>query len=162
MKKLLLPLLFAGLFACKQNQTETKAIVSSAGKIDIQAELASIEKTRNDFQMAIKEKRYGDLTKYATADMIAVSPGGEDWLEYKRLREKPIGQFSYDSIRMRPIETVIVSDSIAYDFGTSSVYYTNEKGGTVELKSTFLVILKKDKTDLVWKLHREVASSVIE
>jgi len=83
-------------------------------------------------------------------------------MEYKRLREEPFGQFSYDSIRMQPIETVIVSDTVAYDFGTSSVFYTNENGEPVELEDTFLVILKKDKKDGKWRIHREVASAVVE
>ena len=60
---------------------------------------------------------------------------------------------------MRPRETVIVSDSVAYDFGTSSTYYTNEKGEAVELTATFLAILKKDKSDGRWKLHREVGNT---
>ncbi|NNL01733.1 MAG: hypothetical protein HKP39_05615, partial [Eudoraea sp.] len=47
---------------------------------------------------------------------------------------------------------------IAYDFGVSRVYYTNSEGNVVELKDSFLVILKKDK-DGTWRLHREVASS---
>ena len=63
---------------------------------------------------------------------------------------------------MSPEETVIVSDSIAYDYGTSKVYYTNDKGESVELQDTFLVIMKKDKNDGVWRLHREVASSIVE
>ena len=88
--------------------------------------------------------------------------GGEDWLEYKKQREARMGQFSYDSIIMTPLETVIVSDSVAYDFGTSKTYYTNDEGESVELDDTFLVIIKKDKNDGVWKLHREVASSIVE
>ena len=60
---------------------------------------------------------------------------------------------------MQPKETIIVSDSVAYDFGTSSVYYTNEQGEPVEIQDTFLAILKKDKNDGKWKLHREVATT---
>lgn len=162
MKKALLLLLALTLFTCGKENKQSKIDEASADQINIQAELASIEETRTAFQLAIKEKRYGDLKKYVTPDMKAVSPGGEDWMEYNSLSEKPIGQFSYDSIIMRPQETVIVSDTVAYDFGTSSVYYTNENGEPVELKDTFLVILKKDKKDGIWKLHREVASSIVE
>ncbi|MBD0832766.1 YybH family protein [Aestuariibaculum sediminum] len=146
--------------ACKQQEPLKDKSVTK--KIDIEAELKSIEQTRHGFEQAIKEKRYSDLKQYATHDMKGVSPGSEDWLEYKRIREKPMGQFSYDSIIMRPQETVIVSDSVAYDFGTSNVYYTNANGEPIELEDTFLVILKKDKTDGKWKLHREVASAVVE
>ena len=60
---------------------------------------------------------------------------------------------------MKPTETIIVSDSVAYDFGTSSVYYTNEQGEPIEIEDTFLAILKKDKSDGKWKLHREVATT---
>lgn len=130
--------------------------------IDTEKELAGIEKTREAFQLAIKEKRYQDLSKFSTADMKAVSPGGIERLEYKRQREAILGQFSYDSIIMKPQETIIASDSLAYDFGTSTTYYTNDKGETKELHDTFLVILKKDKSDGIWKLHREVASSVVD
>ncbi|MGF1669670.1 MAG: YybH family protein [Balneolaceae bacterium] len=161
MKNAFILLLIATLFGCVRETSQFQHDSTVANELDIQAELDSIEETRAAFELAIKEKRYSDLSQYATPDFIAVSPGSEDWMEYKRLREEPFGQFSYDSIRMRPIETVIVSDTVAYDFGTSSVYYTNEDGEPVELEDTFLVILKKDKNGK-WRIHREVASAVVE
>jgi ketosteroid isomerase-like protein len=160
MRNTLLILLVAGLFACAQQHDQTKTV--SSKMIDIEAELASIDETRAAFQLTIKEKRYADLGQLVTSDFKAVSPGSEDWMNYRRLREKSMGKFMYDSIIMRPAETVIVSDSVAYDFGDSKVYYTNEEGETVELRDTFLVILKKDKKDGKWKLHREVASATVE
>jgi ketosteroid isomerase-like protein len=162
MKNLILMILILTLVSCNEKNTKPELEPDSTNKLDIEAELESIEKTRAAFELAIKEKRYGDLQHLSTADLIAVSPGSEDWLEYKRIRENAMGQFSYDSIRMRPQETVIVSDTVAYDFGTSSVYYTNPDGESIELTDTYLVILKKDKNDGVWKLHREVASAVVE
>jgi len=162
MKNAFILLLIVTLFGCVQETSQSQRDISEVNEFDIQAELDSIEETRAAFQLAIKEKRYSDLSQFATPDFIGVSPGSEDWMEYKRLREEPFGQFSYDSIRMRPIETIIVSDTVAYDFGTSSVYYTNENGEPVELEDTFLVILKKDKTDGKWRIHREVASAVVE
>lgn len=161
MKNLTLILLTLVLISCNEKNKQSDLKLTDADKIDIQAELESIEETRTAFQLAIKEKRYSDLKQYSTSDFKAVSPGSEDWLEYKRIREKPMGQFSYDSIRMRPQETIIASDSVAYDFGTSSVYYTNVEGEPIELKDTFLVILKKDKNDGKWKIHREVASAIV-
>ncbi|MBO6881055.1 hypothetical protein [Winogradskyella sp.] len=128
-------------------------------KIDYQAELASIEETRAGFQLAIKEKRYADLRNFSTREIISLTPICGTWEEYKRLRNEPVGSFSYDSLVMKPTETIIVSDSVAYDFGTSSVYYTNEKGEPIEIEDTFLAILKKDKSDGKWKLHREVATT---
>ena len=162
MKNPVVILLTLILFSCNEINNQSDIEPADTDKIDVQAELKSIEETRTAFQLAIKEKRYGDLKQYSTFDFKGVSPGSEDWLEYKRIREKPMGQFSYDSIRMRPQETIIVSDSVAYDFGTSSVYYTNAEGEPIELKDTFLVILKKDKNDSKWKIHREVASAIVD
>jgi len=98
--------------------------------------------------------------KLATADVKTVGPGSEDWKTMYELGADR-GRFPYDSIVMTPTETVIVSDSIAYDYGTSKVYYTDENGQSLLLEDTFLAILKKDK-DGVWKLHREVASSRVK
>jgi ketosteroid isomerase-like protein len=163
MKKIVFPLTFLVL-ACNQTPKDTEVTTeeSVVETIDVAAEVEAINQLRSSFQQAIKEKRYGDLPQYATTDMKGVSPGSADWLEYKKQREARLGKFSYDSIIMTPEETVVVSDSVAYDYGTSKVYYTNDKGESVELQDTFIVILKKDKEDNQWKIHREVASAIVE
>jgi ketosteroid isomerase-like protein len=71
------------------------------------------------------------------------------------------GAFPYDRIIMSPKETVIVSDTVAYDYGTSKVYYTNEAGEEKLLTNSYLVILKKDNKGS-WRLHREVASGQVK
>lgn len=129
-------------------------------EIDIASELAAIEETRSAFESAIKEGRYQDLQKFTTTDVITVGLGNAHWNAMYKLGADR-GRFPYDSIIMNPTETVIVNDSIAYDFGTSKVYYTDENGQSRMLEDTFLAILKKDK-DGVWKLHREVASSKVK
>ncbi len=148
-----------------QNATESvqnnEIITSMANPMDVQAELKAIESLRSQFQQAIKEKRYGDLGGFTTSDFKGFAPASEDWLEYQKFRQDPLGMFSYDSIIMHPQETVIVSDSVAYDFGTSNVYYTKPDGTLVELEDTFLVILKKD-IEGNWKMHLEVASGTVE
>ena len=159
MKNLILLLVTIFLISCNEKNKQTEIKSMDETKIDIQAELASIEETRAGFQQAIKEKRYADLRNYGTKDIISLTPICGTWEEYKRLRNEPVGSFSYDSLIMKPKETIIVSDSIAYDFGTSSVYYTNEQGEPIEIEDTFLAILKKDKSDGKWKLHREVATT---
>lgn len=149
------------LFITSCGQGDTLSIKTSERKssIDIESELKAIEETRSAFQLAIKEKRYSDLRNYSTKDLKSLTPVCGEWAEYKELRNEPVGSFSYDSLIMRPQETIIVSDSVAYDFGTSSVYYTNANGEPVEISDTFLAILKKDKVDGKWKLHREVATT---
>jgi ketosteroid isomerase-like protein len=159
MKNVILILLTLFLISCNEKNSQSEIKSTDVKEIDIQAELASIEETRKGFQLAIKEKRYADLRNFGTKDIISLTPICGTWEEYKRLRNEPVGSFSYDSLIMKPKETIIVSDSIAYDFGTSSVYYTNEQGEPVEIEDTFLAILKKDKSDGKWKLHREVATT---
>lgn len=158
MKQLILPLCLL-VFSCNmknENADELKTPLDN--KIDIEAELASIEKTRAEFQSVIKEGRFGDLRNYGI-ETIASDPDCGPWLEFQELRRNPKGKFNYDSLVMRPRETVIANDSIAYDFGTSSTYYTNEFGEPIEITATYLAILKKDKSDGVWKLHREVGNT---
>lgn len=161
MKNLILLLLTLTIISCNEKSNEPISDSNNGNKTDIQAELESIEQTRAGFELAIKEKRYSDLKNYGTADLISLTPVCGEWEEYKKLRENPTELFSYDSLVMSPKETIIVSDSVAYDFGTSSVYYTNGEGIPVEITDTFLAILKKDKKDGKWRLHREVATTNI-
>ena len=92
--------------------------------------------------------------------MIGIGPASAEWLEYQSEREQPMGMFSYDSIIMSPKETVILNDSMAYDFGTSKVYYTNSEGVSIELRDSFIVLLKKE--DGRWKMFRELASGTVK
>ncbi|SIN65295.1 Cif family virulence factor [Algoriphagus halophilus] len=156
MKKLIMPL-FLLMVSCSMNDKE-ESIIEKENDFDVEVELVKIEESRSAFQLAIKEGRPGDLKNYGI-DVIASDPDCGPWAEFKELRRNPKGKFNYDSLVMRPRETVIVSDSIAYDFGTSSTYYTNEQGEPVEIIATFLAIMKKDKRDGVWKLHREVGNT---
>ena len=145
--------------SCNKTNKEPELKPTESKTIDIEAELKSIEETRSGFELAIKEKRYQDLKMFGTKDIISLTPVCGEWEQYKTQRSNPNELFSYDSLVMRPKETIIVSDSVAYDFGTSSVYYTNKEGEAVEITDTFLAILKKDKKDGRWKLHREVATT---
>jgi ketosteroid isomerase-like protein len=159
MRNLMLLLFTVSIISCNNSGNNLESVSSNKEEIDILKELESIEETRAGFELAIKEKRYADLKNYATEDLISLTPICGEWEEFKRLRNNPNELFSYDSLIMRPEETVIVSDSVAYDFGTSSVYYTNDVGKPVEISDTFLAILKKEKKDGRWKLHREVATT---
>lgn len=145
---------------CKDTSEKLEATEVKQTNLDHNAELQKIEAFRQRFQLAIKEKRYGDLGPMKTDDMIGIGPASAEWLEYQREREAPMGMFSYDSISMNPKETVIMNDSMAYDYGTSKVYYTNAEGKSVELQDTYMVLLKKE--DGKWKLYREIASGTVK
>ena len=157
MKALLYIIIGLTIISCSSESS----VAPETTTIDIPAELAKIEETRQGFQQAIKEKRYEDLRKYTFKGIKSIGPGTEEWKEYRRQREAKSGLFRYDSLIMYPTETVIISDSMAYDFGTSSVYYVDSVGNPVELRDSFLVLLRKDK-DGVWKVFREVATGRVD
>ena len=151
---------FAFIFCCfllTSCQEIAQNNEDSSDKANMNIELEAIESTRNSFIQAIDEKRYQDLSNLTTEDIIQVAPNDSEWNTMYRLRGE-LGLFPYDSIRMDPIETVILNDSMAYDFGVSTVYYADSLGQTHQLKDTFLAIMKKDSLGK-WRLHREVASS---
>nr|WP_299339943.1 nuclear transport factor 2 family protein [Allomuricauda sp.] len=158
MKNLTIACIALILISCNgENKTNPKAHEENV--IDIPAELQLLEETRSNMVLALKEGRYQDISKWVTLDAKTVRPGGPDFDKMFALG-KERGIFPYDSIKMTPTETYIMNDSMAYDWGSSKTYYTNEEGEQVELNNSFLVILKK--VDGTWKLHREVASSVLE
>ena len=162
MKNLVLVFLTTALLSCQGNPSDSSSEkeTESVHTLDKDAELAKIQEVRNSFQKTVKEKRYGDLGQFVTDDLISIGPGSEDWIAYRKLREQYGNKFRYDSIKMNPIETVILSDTMAYDFGVSSVFYTDENGTVHEMEDTFLVIMKKTKEG-EWKLFRELASSLV-
>ena len=157
MKNLFSLLLMIFLFSCQAPVQEQEAKPT----LDIAAELEKIEQLRTEFQNTVKERRYDDLRKLATSDMISIGPGSEDWKAYRKLREENGNKFRYDSMIMKPIETKIISDSMAYDFGVSSIYYTDENGEVHELRDTFLLLLKRTE-DGDWKMFRELASATVK
>lgn len=138
-----------------------RAPAATSPRLDVERELAAIEETRAAFSAALKARRPQDLRGLVTPDARTVGPGAPDWDLMRELGANRGSPFPYDSIAMRPIETVVVNDTIAWDFGTSSVYFTNEQGEVQELQDTFLAILRKG-ADGVWRLHREVASARVE
>lgn len=142
------------LIACNQN-SQTQTVPDNS--IDLVAELEAIEVTRSGFIKAIDEKRYNDLANWSTPELIQLVPNDAPWNAMINYR-MGAGLFPYDSIRMQPIETVVLSDTMAYDFGQSTVFFTDSLGQTQRLKDTYLAILKKDSLGR-WRLHREVANS---
>ncbi len=155
MKAILTILLGMIIIACSPKPELPEA--SEKEQMDVEKELQAIESTRSGFELAIKEGRYDDLRYYAHPDIKAIGPGHPQWAEMYGLR-KDRGMFPYDSIVMTPTETVIMNDSMAYDFGTSITYTTDANDSVVVLRDTFLVLLRKDTTG-EWKLFREVASA---
>ena len=153
-------LVFLMLLACQEKNEQVELSKSKPEQVlNIKSELESIEKTRAQFTTAVKEGDRERLRTMVTSDAKTIGPDSQDWRTmYETTASK--GPFPYDSIVMFPKETIIVSDSIAYDFGFSHVYYTNTEGEVTQLKDSFLAILKKGE-DGIWRLHREVATSKV-
>jgi len=147
------------LFSCTHSGESDIPHVQPEEPLDQAAELQAIETLRSSFSQAINEGRYEDLGKWVSKDVKTVRAGGKGWDDMYALAGSR-GRFPYDSIVMTPTETVLLNDSVAYDWGTSRVYYTNDNGEAVELRDAFLVLLKKENGE--WKLFREVASSHVE
>lgn len=162
MKNLFSFILVFMLVSCNENNKARKTISPEpvVKRIDKQAELDKIQEMRASFEKTVKEQRYGDLGNFVTKDLISIGPGSDDWIAYRALREQHGNKFRYDSIKMSPKETVILSDTMAYDFGVSRTYYTDENGTVHEMGDSFLVLLKKVEGE--WKLYRELASSLVE
>jgi len=154
MKHLLHVLIILACFSCVPPQENEQQM-----SIDIEEELKAIEATRTAFITALKEGRISEIGNLTSPDVKTIRAGGSGWDEMFALGAQR-GRFPYDSIIMMPTETFILNDSMAYDWGSSKVYYTNADGNPVELRNSFLVIMKKVEGQ--WKLHREVASSVLE
>ncbi|MEO0555373.1 MAG: hypothetical protein AAF149_19340 [Bacteroidota bacterium] len=129
-------------------------------KTDLKKEYDKIEATRTLFSESLKKKDYLSLLKCVDREIRTISPGTEPFMVINAIFKEQ-GGIPYDSIFTYPQETVIVSDSIAYDFGTRKSYYTDEQGKAVELEDTYLTLFKKDKKGL-WKMYREVASGFLE
>ena len=102
MKKTIVLFASIALLACNEKQETAQVTEPAIAELDLETEYSKLEETRQAFQLAIKEKRYGDLRQFSTKDMKGVSPGSDDWLEYRRQREARLGKFSYDSIIMTP------------------------------------------------------------
>jgi hypothetical protein len=122
MKKVLVSFMLGAIMACSPKPELPDAPEEKA--IDVAQELQSIELLRAGFQQAIKEGRWDDLRMYAHPDIKAIGPGHPKWAEMYALRGDR-GMFPYDSLVMSPRETVIMNDSMAYDFGTSMTYTTD-------------------------------------
>ncbi len=139
------------------------AIILVAGcqteSIDYEKEYAAIEESRAGFEQAIAEGRWSDLGDLSAEGIITVGAGSADYAKMYELGQNR-GTFPYDSIKMHPVETIIVNDTLAYDFGYSEIFYTDENGNTVKLDNSFLAIIKKEE-DGVWRLFREVMSTNI-
>ncbi|WP_224483161.1 DUF4440 domain-containing protein [Robertkochia aurantiaca] len=159
MKKIIFTVFCAVTFIACQEEKPVIEVTEVEDKMDMKAILEGVERTREGFTNAINQGRFEDIENFTHPDLYVVGPGSADWVKMRELAAEK-GTFGYDSIIMSPIETIVMSDSIAYDMGTSKVFYTDEQGNVISLKDTYIALLKKGN-DGEWKLWRELATSTV-
>ena len=74
MKKSIVLLFLCATISCGEKQNKVVVEPAQTLEIDVKAELAKIEQVRKSFEQTVKEKRYGDLGKFTTDDMISIGP----------------------------------------------------------------------------------------
>lgn len=143
-------LLFIG---CSLTQEDEKVA------LDLDSELESIEAFHIEYQSAIREGRLDDLDNLYAKNSKIVLPGGEDFEKLARVEMERGVIVAYDSLFINIDETEILNDSMAYDWGTSTIYYTDNDSLSIKIEDSFFVLLKKENGE--WKIYREMSSSLV-
>jgi ketosteroid isomerase-like protein len=145
------------LLSCDEKNSNSSLQKNS---IDYEMMLRTIDEFHNSYELAIKENRLDDLDNLYATDSKVIPPGGDEWNDLLKLAEERDIIVAYDSMLINIVETKILNDSTAYDWGTSLIYFTDREGKTQKIDDSFFVILKKRKGQ--WKIFRELSSAFVE
>jgi len=126
---------------------------------DTKSILDTIEAFHKEYEAAIIEGRLEDLDNLYSKSSKVVPPGGDDFEKLAELEKQRGLLVVYDSLFITIEETQLLNDSMAYDWGTSTIYYTDNDGNSVKIEDSFFVILKKEGGN--WKIYRELSSSAV-
>lgn len=142
----------ASLTACQpqgQQPSPHSAIVDTAGVV------ATIDSLRALYEQTVATGDFETMGSMLADGAVMVGPGGPPWDSLRAASEYPWPPGA--TLDITPIETVVLSEEWAYDFGTSTATYTPEGASEVRtLRDTYLLLLRN--TEDGWKLYREVAS----
>ncbi|WP_428409621.1 YybH family protein [Hyphococcus sp.] len=140
-------LLFLSLAACGP---------SGEGAGDV-SDVSGIDQAREQFEAAVAGGDPAAFGALVHPDTVIVQPGSEDWKAMQAAAGwAPFPQGA--TIDITPLETRVINEEWAYDFGASLVTYPDpETGEEIELRDTYLLILRN--TGDGWKPYREVASA---
>ncbi len=149
---LLAIILITGCQPREQSQDDMKDAV-----IDTTSILTSLDSLRSNYQTAVNNGNFEQLSTLVTEDAKMVQPGASEWDAMRKASEGPFPKGA--TIDIKPMETHVMSNDWVYELGSSTITYTPENSeDSITLRDTYLVILKR--TDDGWKVHREVASSM--
>jgi len=135
------------LGGCSPSATDEKA----------SADTSEIDQARAQFEAAVASGDPAALFALVYPDTVFIRPATAEWQAMQRAAgEAPFPQGAV--IEITPLETKIIDDEWAFDFGASRLTYPDPATGEeVELRDTYLLILRN--TGSGWKPYREVASA---
>ncbi|MHA7871085.1 MAG: nuclear transport factor 2 family protein [Hyphococcus sp.] len=125
--------------------------------VDEAAVLAALDAQRANFESAVATGDMAALGALITPQTIMVQPGSSDW---KAMQAQAGGMPFAPGARIdiTPVETKVINEEWAYEFGASIITYPSaETGDDIELRDTYLILLRNDGNG--WKPFREVASA---
>jgi hypothetical protein len=152
--KILLILLV--MIGCKESENSNNIQSDTVKQEEM---MKSIKEFHNSYELAIKENRLDNMDKLYAKDAKVIPAGGEEWNKLIKLAEKRGVSVAYDSLFISIIQTEILNDSMAYDWGTSKIYYTDDNNESQEVEDSFFVLLKRRNNE--WQIYRELSSSVV-
>lgn len=124
---------------------------------DEAAALAAIDEQRRNFENAVASGDIAALGALITQETVMVQPGSAEW----KVMQAQAGGLPFAPgarIDITPLETKAFNEEWAYGFGASVITYPDAATGEdVELRDTYLIVLRNDGTG--WKPFREVASA---
>jgi len=144
----------ASLLACQPQEQQP----GQPAAVDTAAVIAVIDSMRTLYEHAVATGDFETMGRMLADEAVMVGPGGAQWDSLRAASEYPWPPGA--TLDITPIETVILSDEWAYEFGTSTATYTPEAAnGPRTLRDTYLLLLRN--TEQGWKLYREVASPAL-
>jgi uncharacterized protein (TIGR02246 family) len=129
-----------------------------AAAVDTAAILDAFDEVRADYEEAFDAGDFAGVASHYTGDAVASFPGappvtGRAGIQSAMEETTPEGA----TVTIEPSETRVLSNDVAYDFGTSTQSFTPEGADEpVESTSSYLVIL--NRTANGWKISRAVVS----
>lgn len=117
--------------------------------------IATVDSMRTLYEQSVAQGNFETMLGMLAEGAIMVGPGGPSWDSLRTASPDPWPPGA--TIEITPIETVVLSEEWAYDFGTSIATYTPPGAGEERtLHDTYLLLLRN--TEDGWKIYREVAS----
>ena len=137
--------------ACQPQEQQASQVAA----VDTAAVVATIDSLRALYEQTVATGDFETMAGMLADGAVMVGPGGPQWDSLRAASEFPWPPGA--TLDISPIETVVLSEEWAYDFGTSIATYTPDGASEPRtLHDTYLLLLRNTQDG--WKLYREVAS----